>query len=86
MMVPALSGDRRTQLIQQVKQMAETGRVSIRNARRDANKHCDQAEKAKTIGEDERDGGKKEIDDLTKKYIEQVDKLLKIKTDEINEV
>ena len=85
LVIPALSGERRGHLAQQVKQMAEQCRVNVRNARRDANKHYDQAEKDKTISEDERDDGKKEIDELTKTYIEQVDKLLKAKTDEIME-
>ncbi|MBN2212590.1 MAG: ribosome recycling factor [Sedimentisphaerales bacterium] len=84
--VPALSGERRQQLANQVKQMAEQARVSVRNTRRDANKHFDQAEKDKTITEDDRDKGKKEIDDLTKKYTSQIDDVLKTKTDEIMEV
>ncbi len=84
--VPALSGERRHQLANQVKQMAEQARVSIRNSRRDANKLLDQAEKDKTMTEDERDQGKKEIDDLTKKYTSQIDDVLKSKTDEIMEV
>ena len=84
--VPALSGERRQQLANQVKQMAEHARVTIRNARRDANKHLDQAEKDKDITEDDRDEGKKEIDELTKKYVGQIDDVLKAKTDEIMEV
>jgi ribosome recycling factor len=84
--VPPLSGERRQQLAQQIKQMAEQARVSIRNARRDANKHLDQSQKDKEITEDERDKGKKETDDLTKKYVHQVDEVLKTKTDEIMEI
>lgn len=84
--VPPLSGERRLQLSQQIKQMAEQARVSIRNARRDANKHFDQAQKDKEITEDQRDKGKKDIDELTKKYTDQVDNILKAKTDEIMEI
>ena len=83
--VPPLSGERRGQLAQSVKQIAEQARVSVRNARRDANKHFDQAEKEKEINEDQRDDDKKEIDNLTKKYVAQVDDLLKSKTAEIIE-
>ena len=86
LVVPPLSGERRGQLVQQVKQMAEQARVSVRNIRRDANKHIDQAQKDKVITEDDRDDGKKEMDELTKKYVGQLDDALKAKTAEIMEV
>jgi len=53
--------------------MGERVKVTIRNTRRDAIKALEDEEKKKTITEDDRDRGKKEIEDLTKKYIEQVD-------------
>jgi len=84
--IPPLSGERRKQLAQQVKQMAEQARVNTRNARRDANKEFDTAEKDKTISEDERDKGKEQIDELTKKYTAKVDEILEAKTAEIMEV
>ena len=84
--VPPLSGERRQQLANQVKQMAEQARVSIRNARRDANKQLDQEEKDNILTEDERDSGKKDMDELTKKCIAQVDDVLNAKTQEIMEV
>ena len=86
LVVPALSRERRQQLAQQVKQIAEQARVAVRNSRRDANKQFDQAEKAKTLTEDDRDDGKKESDELTKKYVAQIDEVLQTKTDEIMEV
>ena len=84
--VPPLSGERRQQLVQQIKQMAEQGRVSIRNVRRDSNKHLEQSQKDKVITEDERDDGKKEMDELTKKHVSQIDGILKAKTEEVMEV
>lgn len=84
--IPPLSGERRQQLVQTIKQMAEHARVSIRNIRRDANKHFDQSQKDKDITEDDRDEGKKEMDELTKKYISQIDDILKAKTEEVTEV
>ena len=84
--IPPLSGERRQQLAQTIKQMGEQARVSIRNARRDANKHFDHAQKDKKITEDDRDEGKKEMDELTKKYVGKVDELIKAKTEEIMEV
>ena len=86
LVIPPLSGERRKGLAQQIKQMAEQGRVSLRNARRDANKHFDAEEKNKTISEDDRDEGKTNIDELTKKYVAQIDELLKAKTEEVMEV
>jgi len=83
--VPPLSGERRLQLAQAIKQIAEHSRVSIRNARRDANKHFEQEQKGKDLTEDDRDEGKKEADELTKKYSSQVEELVKSKTTEITE-
>lgn len=66
--IPPLSTERRRELASRVKKFAEEARVSIRNVRRDANKHADQAEKDKVMSEDERDAAKDQIQDLTKKY------------------
>jgi ribosome recycling factor len=66
--VPPLSRERRQQLVSRTKEFAEDSRVSIRNIRRDANKHADSAEKNKSMSEDERDSVKDEVQTLTKKY------------------
>ncbi len=81
--MPPLSVERRTQLSQQVKQMGEKTKVSIRNIRRDANKKLDEEQKSKVITEDERDKGKKDVDDLTKEYADKVNAVVKAKSDEI---
>jgi ribosome recycling factor len=81
--VPPLSGERRKQIANQVKQMAEQARISIRNIRRDANKQIDDEEKAKLISEDERDKAKKQVDDMTKKYTKDVDDHCDAKTNEV---
>jgi ribosome recycling factor len=81
--VPPLSGERRRQLTAQVKQLGEQAKVGIRNIRRDANKTLDSLEKAKTIAEDDRDKGKKIIDDLTKEFTNKIDAAVKTKSDEI---
>ena len=83
LVVPPLSGERRKQLANQVKQMAEQSRISIRNIRRDANKHLDQEQKDKILSEDQAKNGKEEIQELTKKYEEKVGELLKAKIVEI---
>ncbi len=86
--VPPLSGERRRQLAGQVKSMGEAAKVAIRNARRDANKHVDQAEKDKASGlsEDAAKDMKNEIQELTKKYESTVDSLVEQKSREISEV
>ncbi len=81
--VPPLSGERRDQLAQQVKQMGEKAKVSVRNIRRDANKTLDEEQKNKVITEDDRDQGKKDIDNLTKKFTDKIDAVVKAKSDEI---
>jgi len=63
--------------------MSEEARVSIRNIRRDANKHIDQEQKSKAATEDEAEKGKEEIQTLTKKYEEKVGESLKTKLAEI---
>ncbi len=63
--------------------MGEQTKVSIRNIRRDANKHLEKQQKDKLITEDDLEKGKKQVDDITKKYTEKVDDLIKNKSDEI---
>ena len=81
--IPPLSEERRTQIVGQVKQLGEKTKVSIRNIRRDANKHLDDAQKAKTITEDDCKKGKDNVDELTKKLIHQIDEIIKAKSEEI---
>ncbi|MBI1337844.1 MAG: ribosome recycling factor [Phycisphaera sp.] len=86
--LPALSGDRRQQLIGSVKQMGEQAKVTIRNARRDGNKHLEQAGKDKSLGisEDQLEKAKSDMQDLLKKYEAQVDELIAAKGKEISEI
>jgi len=81
--IPALSEERRTQLVGQAKQMGEQAKVSIRNIRRDANKQLEKEQKDKIITEDDLDKGKKQVDDITKECVDQVDLVVKKKSDEI---
>lgn len=84
--VPPLSGDRRNQLMTRVKQLAEQQKVSIRNARRDANKMLEAGKKDKSLTEDEADGGQEDIQKLTDEYCKKVDKLVEDKSREIMEL
>ena len=71
--LPAMSGDQRKKLVAQIKKQAEEAKVSCRNIRRDGNKHFDDAEKAKTMTEDDRDKGKTKMQDLLKSYEGKID-------------
>ena len=83
--VPALSTERRQQLVGRVKELAEEARVSIRNIRRDANKNADQAEKDKNMTEDDRDNTKELVQDLTKKFEGKVNSSAEAKEKEVME-
>jgi ribosome recycling factor len=84
--VPPLSGERRKQLAHQVKDMAEEAKIAIRNIRRDANKHVDREEDKSVLTEDDAKKAKEDIQELTDKYEEKVEELLKKKTAEIMEI
>src|SRR5438132_2116909 len=70
--VPPMSGEQRQKMVARIKKSAEDAKVAIRNIRRDANKHFEQAEKAKDMTEDQRDQGKEEVQTLTKKYEDRI--------------
>ena len=81
--IPPLSTERRKELVSRVGKFAEDARVSIRNIRRDANKHADTAQKDGSMSEDERDTAKDSVQDLTKKYEGQVNSAAEAKEKDI---
>ena len=81
--VPALTEERRRQLVQQVKGMGEQAKISVRNVRRDAIKHLEKEEKDKLITEDDSKKGQKQLDDMTKQHTDKIDQVVKHKSDEI---
>lgn len=81
--VPPLSEETRKQMVNRAKELAEEGKVSIRNIRRDANKKADGLEKSKDLSEDESAKLKDELQELTKKYEDEVAKILDQKTEEL---
>lgn len=86
--VPAPSAERRQQLVGQVKKMGEDTKVAIRNERRDAIKHIDMLVKDKNahLSEDQAKASKAQIEDMTKKHVEQVDQMAAKKSAEITQV
>ena len=84
--LPPLSQERRVQLAGQCKGFAEHAKVSIRNARRDANKVLETEQKGGVITEDDATGGKDQIQELTKTYEAKVDDLVEKKKHDIMQV
>lgn len=83
---PALTEDRRKELTKQVKDMGEDAKVALRNIRRDANDKCKDMKKASEITEDEQKASEKDVQDLTDKYIKEIDKVTEKKKTEIMEI
>lgn len=81
--IPPLSTEVRRKMVSRIKDLTEEGRVSVRNVRRDGNKAADQAEKNKALSEDDRDSIKSEIQDLTKKYEDQISELSKTRENDV---
>lgn len=73
--LPELTEERRKELVKHVHKLAEEGKVAIRNVRRDSNDHLKKALKASEISEDDERRALKDVQDLTDKHIELVDKL-----------
>jgi ribosome recycling factor len=71
--VPALTSERRQQLVKLVKKMVEEGRVALRNIRRDSNELIKELVKDKSISEDESHKGHDRIQTLTDEYIKKIE-------------
>jgi len=84
--IPALTEERRKDLVKQAKAQAEQSRVAIRNIRRDGNEDLKKLLKDSKITEDDETKGTAELQKLTDSYIDQVNKILEEKEKEIMEV
>ena len=84
--VPALTEDRRKDLVKTAKKEAEEAKVAIRNVRRDANEDFKKLEKDSAITEDDLHRNGEEIQKLTDSYIKKIDDIAKAKEDEILEI
>jgi len=83
---PPLTADRRKELVRVVRQMAEDGRISIRNIRRDIRKELEKAEKDSELTSDELARAEKELDQLTQQSEGAIDGALASKEEELMEV
>lgn len=84
--IPPLTEERRKELVKMARKMAEDGRVSIRNVRRNANDEIKAIEKENKMAEDEREKAMKQVQDLTDKYVKQVDEALGRKEKDMMEI
>jgi ribosome recycling factor len=77
--MPALTEERRKELIKVVKHEAESARVAVRNVRRDANTHLKELVKDKKVSEDDERRAQDDVQKLTDRYIAEIDKVLHAK-------
>lgn len=84
--LPQLTEERRREYVKVAKHMAEDGRIAVRNARRDARKAMEGAEKDGDISADELDRAEKELEKVTHEHVEHIDDALKRKEQELLEI
>ena len=84
--MPALTGERRQELVKLVHSRVEEAKVAIRNIRRGANEDLREFEREKLISEDDKKRGEDEVQKLTDEYIEKIDTTGREKEQDILEV
>ena len=84
--IPVLTEERRKELVKLVRKMAEDCRVSVRNARRDANEMLKDLKKEGELSEDDAFRAQEEVQKLTDDHIKKVDEMVKEKEKEVMEV
>lgn len=81
--IPALTEERRKELVRYVKKLGEDNKVELRNVRRDANEQLKKLEKHEHVSEDDLKRGEKDIQKLTDDTIKKVDEIVAQKEKEI---
>ena len=84
--VPQLTEERRKEMVKLAKSKGEDGKIAIRNIRRKAMEQLKKLQKDGDAGEDEVVAAEKEMEKITSGYIDQVDKLVANKENELMEV
>jgi len=84
--IPALTEERRKQLVKLVHNHVEEGKVAVRNIRRDAMAQVRDLLDQRAISEDDERRAEHQVDDLTKRFIDESDKIGKAKEHEVLEV
>ena len=80
---PQLTEERRREIIKQIAKHGEEAKVAVRNIRREANDKCKEMKKSGEMNEDEIKQSEKRIQDLTDKYIKEIDAITEDKNKEI---
>lgn len=83
---PPTTEERRKELAKQVAKAGEDAKVAVRNIRRDANDKIKAMKKNSELTEDEAKAGDKSVQDLTDKYIKEIDTVTQNKTKEVMEI
>lgn len=84
--VPPLTEERRKELTKVVAKEGEDAKVALRNKRHDARKHLDLQLKAEEISKDKKTGEENKIDEIIKKYNDQIDIMVKAKSAEVMKI
>ncbi len=84
--VPALTEERRREMVKIIKRMSEDSKISLRNARRDANETLKMLEKEKEITEDDLKRSEKDVQQLTDEFVNTVDSVVHNKEQEVMEI
>ncbi len=84
--IPQLNEERRQELVKLIKGIAEDGRISVRNIRRETNDELKNLENKREITEDDHIEYNKKVQDLTNSYIEKINEAVELKEKEIMEV
>jgi ribosome recycling factor len=84
--IPALTEERRRDLVKVSRKKVEESRVSVRNVRRDAQKDLDEFESEKMISKDDLTRGSEQLQRLTDRYVLEVERLGQVKEAEVMEV
>ena len=83
---PQPTEERRRELVKQLQKLGEEAKVAIRNIRRDANDLCKKMKKDGEMTEDEQKSSEKSVQDLTDKYIKEIDAITAKKEKEIMQI
>jgi ribosome recycling factor len=84
--IPALTEERRKDLVKVVRRVAEEGKVAIRNVRRDVMQHLKELVVNGDVGDDEERRAEQQVQKITDEHTKSIDDLLKVKEAEIMEV
>jgi ribosome recycling factor len=84
--IPALTEERRKQLVKLVHGHVEEGKVALRNIRRDAMTHVKELLAEKQIGEDDERRAEQQVDEITRRYVSDAERVGKAKEQEVLEV